>query len=40
MIDDTTKAVRLSIDLHEHLIQVPSPQSEPMHTIDALAFDS
>lgn len=39
VIDCTLQIVGLSVDLYEHLIDVPAPVAKPTHSADALALD-
>ncbi len=36
MIYGAPKIVRLAVDLHEHLVEMPLPVPEPAHAIDPL----
>ncbi len=39
MVDRTPKVMRLSVDLHKHLIEVPAPLSVALYPADPIAFD-
>lgn len=39
MFDRSPETVRLSVDVHEHLIEVPAPMPKSAHPADLLAFD-
>ena len=39
MIDSAPQIVGLAIDLHKHLIEVPSPLTKAAHSVDPLALD-